>query len=76
MIFILYLNDDHTDPEFKAFHDLDDAVQAARDVAAECIEQYGDMDYYIYPSDGTYGCWYSACGEERWRVQVWEAELK
>ena len=75
MIYLVTLDVTHADPEYRAFHDLGDALNYARDQSDKATDIY-KTGPDVTVCDGEYGCWFSEqslCGS--WSVTVKEVSL-
>jgi hypothetical protein len=76
MIFLVYVYDDHGDPEFYVYKDVMSAMHYAREQVAVIEKHYGDMPVYTSSTQYSPTLVWGRYGEERWRVEVHKLVLR
>lgn len=72
--FLVIYDDDHDDPEYHLRSTKKEALELARRLADDAINEYGDMEHYPNEHTGENGWWFHESGEQCWQVTVREVE--
>lgn len=72
--FLVINDDDHADPEYHLRSTKKEALELARRLADDAIDEYGDMEHSGFLCDGEDGWWFAESGEEHWKISVREVE--
>jgi len=72
--FLVIDDHDNADPQYHLRSTKKAALELARRLADDAIDEYGDMEHYPNEHTGEDGWWFHESGEQCWNVTVREVE--